>query len=209
MDTIQIVLETITRYELSHNKLVLFLLGSRSQIIRGHAHLAGFGGLFWLRKSLVEHVITQLLTQEYIAQKRVTTPYGAYLVYILTLKGESVLSQKQLVRMPPYKAKAVLTQTIKKTLVLALSHIPLDRIAQLRGLTLHTIASHVAELILNGDLSVQNYVSRSDYVTISTYLDKHIYTSLKQLKVIFPDVSYVHLQLLYADFERRTEFAVT
>jgi len=207
-----IILDCIRRAQIKvgREKLAQILHGSKAQDILKFHHDKNvyYGRLAVLRQNEIQEVIGQLIEMGYIKMIG-----GEYSVLSLTPRGENAIKQKELIsiEIPKFietsekiRARAQFPPNgkVADTAKLFISGLKPKEIAQERGLATTTIYDHLAQLITEGQISVDQVVPQDIRNLIEKAIEEVGSTRyLSPIKALLPDaISYEIIRCVAAGY---------
>ncbi|GAB4549889.1 MAG: hypothetical protein Fur0016_03860 [Anaerolineales bacterium] len=177
-----VILDCIRRVKtkVGKTKLAQILHGSKARDILAYRHDKNvyYGNLAFIRQSDIEALIEQLIEMKYIK-----VIGGEYPILALTPRGENAIQQKESIplKFPKSlttaevlhaKAQRAAGGTVEYTAKLFGDGMTPEQIARERGLAVTTIYGHLAQLIADGKLNVEQVVPDDVRVKIEEAIDK-------------------------------------
>ena len=206
-----IVLDTIghLKWEIGKGKLAQILKGSSAQDMARYARARNFGKFAALRLAEIESLIDQLIDAAYLKQVGSERP-----TLKLTPRGEAALKARSAIRVDlrtvqPGTARRLRAEreaggTVALTgQMLGQGRSP-EQIAAERGLTVGTIYSHLAQLIANGQVSVDAVVPADVQRQVRVAINKVGSAGyLAPIKAILPeDIEYSVIRCVVEAWKR-------
>lgn len=201
-----LILNTIHHAKAGKGRLVDFLRGSHSQLVKKDKmdRKTGYGALFWHDKNTITGFIEQLLEIGLIERFMVNTGYYSYPILVLTDAGKKTLEDKIEIPLLIRKVQKpfVMSETLAETLKLLEEGKRLSDVLLIRKLKLSTVWSQVAKLIALGKISAKKFVSEEKINLILEARMKTDSNYLKEIKNLLPeDISYEDIRCVLEDRE--------
>lgn len=216
-----IILSAIKELKTGKYKLAAFLKGSKAKTIMPISTEQIYGGLFWYSISTIIEFINQLERIGCIHKKMIQYYPHDFPILELTDAGQLVLEKKEKISLQVIKKEPTIGNSEKETLHLIKGGIAIPEIAQKRGLATSTINTHIYRLILNGELSSKDMLSKEtiDQITAAAqklkekqkeneqqpqlparqYLMRITATAIKE---ILPEASYDEIRWVLGEMRR-------
>lgn len=198
-----IILNVIKSNNMGKHKLAQFLKGSKSKDVSNMANLQGYGGLMWHRISTIEKFIEQMIGKGFLQIKIVRDYAYSYPIIELTENGKKALENNADIELNIIKEVKPLKlgDSERTTLEMLKAEKNAVEIASARSLAISTVYTHFYRLIVFGQISCFDIVSRDAIEKIKEVYNKFAYSpTLKELKeALPPSISYGEIRCVIAE----------
>lgn len=203
-------------YGVGRALLAKMLTGSRAKGMARYFEHPQFSALSYMKRKSVQQLIDELIRKRYLQLSS-----GKYPTLSLTSEGEKALEGRLAIlldeqsasgssmsmSMKRVSAKRV-TDTVDETRELVDEGLGAQEIADLRGLKIGTIFNHLAALIEQGKISVQQVVDGHQYALIETAVREVGTFYLSPIKARLPEeISYGQIRCVVAAMQKEGKSA--
>ena len=194
-------------YGVGRTLLAKILTGSRAKGMTRYFEHPQYSALSYMKRKAVQELIDELIRKRYLQLSS-----GKYPTLSLTTEGQKAITQRLAILLSEQISSAGtmkrvspkrVTDTVEETRELLEEELSAQEIADLRGLKIGTIFNHLAALIEQGKISVQQVVNAKDHALIEAAVREVGSFYLSPIKARLPEeISYGQIRCVVAAMQR-------